>query len=250
VKKELLPALEREQATAARAAARTPEVLATADPIFSAAAVLLKETEILVPLVEPFGTEPTITLARARKLKEAQRLYSATEPSLLSAELASRGAAILRLEPDATPGSSTMCKVFGLGGVPKPEAHLALFKAKEPTSNERALLERLGIMLGGLGLDLKEIVIAHVVAGRSDRSGLLLGPAKDGRWIVPEAKRPRGAPTLVLKSSHPAVRRAVGASRARSAAALLARLVLVEAFGPVSATRSDALLDMAIEVRS
>jgi hypothetical protein len=141
-----------------------------------------------------------------------------------------------------------MCKVLALGGVPKPEAHLALLQTKEPSSNERILLERLDIMLRGLGVPLKDIVIAHVVEGRSERSSLFLGPAKDGRWIVPAERKHRGAPTLVLKSSHPAVRRAISASKGRSATALLARLVLVEAFGPVSAARSDALLDLAIEV--
>jgi hypothetical protein len=248
VRKELLPAVEREQAAAARAAARTPGALAAAGPVFSAAAVLLKDDEIRVPLVEPFRGEPTISLARARKLKEKGRLYSATEAGPLSAELASRGAAVIRIEPEATPGSSTMCKLFGLAGVPKPEAHLALLQIKRSSANERILIERLGVMLRGLGLDLKEIAIAHVVEGRVDRSGLLLGSAREGGWIVPEERKPRGAPTLVLKSAHPAVRRAVMASKGRSATALLARLVLVESFGPVSAARSDALLDMAIEV--
>ncbi|NUO53170.1 MAG: hypothetical protein HOV80_30340 [Polyangiaceae bacterium] len=248
VRKELLPALEREQATAARSAARTPDAFATAAPVFAAAVAVLKPADVRVPLIEPFRGEPTISLARALKLQEEGRLYSATEPGPLSAELAARGAAIVRVEPGAGPRTSAMLQVLGLAGLPKPEAHLALLATKKPSSREQLLIEQIGSIFGRLGVPLKDVVLASVDEGRSEPSGLLLGPASDGRWIVPEARKHRGPPTLVLKNSHPAVRRAVTASKGRSATALLARLLLVEAFGPITEARSDALLDLAIEV--
>jgi molecular chaperone HtpG len=248
VRRELRTQVANEQLRAAHAAARAPAAFAEAAPIFFAASATLPPADVEVPLVEPIGDRPGITLARARKLAAADKLFAATGPGPLTTAVAERGGVVLRIEPGTTPSSSAMCAAFELSGLPRPSDRLALLLAREPSTKEARLAERVTTILRALGQPVAEVLVGDVADGAVDRSALFLPPCRAGRWVLPLEGRRRGEPTLVLIGAHPAVRRATEIAAGRRGPSMLSRLVLLEEHGALSPERADALLAAAMEL--
>ncbi|MBK7584973.1 MAG: ATP-binding protein [Myxococcales bacterium] len=206
----------------------------------------LRASHTWFPLASPIDGQSAMTLDGITKLTPWRTsVLTVAEKEPISAAFARVGRPVV-----LCPHAEVVQRLALLGARgPEPvyERHLLIRERKAPTSHETALMEQVARCIRLAGVDVERVAVAEVTGAFSVKLVVARAPM-DG--VVPldtalsaAARWGRGA-TLLLDLRQQSVLRACALARrhARTAAQLLARMIMLERFGPLTAKVNDALL--------
>lgn len=207
-----------------------------------AAACAGSKEDAHVALLEPWQGRSTIRLSRLLELTKEDAVGAAAERTKLTELAASSGACIVRIDaPVAT--EAEVCKIVGVS-FPHPAAQFAVVAARHVPGSD--VPERLARVLRSTGRKVTTVLPVELVDGlwRGKSAFVAEDGNVEGPWLLPSAAAAKGQRVLVRSDL---VKSLSGARQPSAAVSLLARVVLLEHHGSLSASQNDALLAAAAE---
>ncbi len=223
------------RAAAAYAAQGDDSTLEAYRPLLAASIARRPKKATRVALVEPLEGEAVLSLHRIEALRSSARVVTATRTTPLTRRAVEAGYACVRLDP-----GGTVAEIVEPAGPPVDEA-FSLLAAVGAAPSHPALVA-LRAVLARAGRAVTSIVPVVVGAGKWTRLAAFVGGEGGrtrGTWVDPFDVVPRGERLLLGPQLWERLERAAAVERA---AALVARIVLIEQDGATSAKLNDRLL--------